>query len=193
MQIQKAEIKNRITNSAIESFLTLGYEKASMRRIASDAGITVGNIYSYFSNKEELFDTIVLPTVEQIKGLILMKLSTNNRITKQSAMEATNQIMNTILTNHQVFLILMDGAKGSKYENIKGVIKIQIKERLVADLIPQLHMGKENEILIDTLSSVLLDGIINIVIKSENDQRLMNKLICNFLLLVFEDIAERLN
>ncbi|MEG2857823.1 MAG: hypothetical protein RR994_04320, partial [Clostridia bacterium] len=103
----------------------------------------------------------------------------------------TNQIMNTVLSDVEIFLILMNSAGGSKYENAKTVIQIQIKERLIADLIPQLHVGIENEILADTLSLVLLDGIINIVIKSDN-KIIMKKLICDFLLMVFGNIGERL-
>lgn len=192
MQIQKNEVKNNIINAAVEEFLVSGYENSSMRTIASNAGITVGNIYSYFNSKEALFTAIVSPAVSRIKGLILMKLSTNNVITRTSAMEVTNQIRNVFLNNRQEFLILMNSAKGSKYENIKNMIQMQIKERLIEDLIPQLHVRIENEILADTLSLVLLDGIINIVLKSEEDEELMNKLICEFLLLVFGDITERI-
>ncbi|MEG1848520.1 MAG: TetR/AcrR family transcriptional regulator [Lachnospiraceae bacterium] len=192
MQIQKEEVKQNIINAAMEEFLTAGYSKSSLRVIASHAGITVGNIYSYFHNKEELFETIVLPTVGRIKGLILMKLSTNNTITETSAMEVTKQIMALFNDNHNGFLILMNSAKGSKYENIRSVIQDQIKARLILDLMPQLHVKRENEILADTLSLVLLEGIINIVMKSKNEEVMMNKLICEFLILVFGDIAERL-
>lgn len=192
MQIQKDEVKNKILNAAIEEFLVSGYENSSMRVIAANAGITVGNIYSYFNGKDDLFETIVLSTVTQIKSLILMNLSTNNTITKTSAMEITNQIMNTFLNNYQEFLILMNSAKGSKYENIKSVIQVQIKDRLIADLIPQFHAKFENDIMADTLSLVLLDGIINIVLKSDNDEKMMNTLICDFLLLVFGNIVERI-
>ncbi|MEG2377253.1 MAG: TetR/AcrR family transcriptional regulator [Clostridia bacterium] len=191
MQIQKDTVRSKIVSSARGEFLNFGYENSSMRNIAANAGITVGNIYSYFASKEDLFDTIVLGTVKQIEGLILIKLSTNNRITKESAKEVTNQIMNTVLSDVEIFLILMNSAGGSKYENAKTVVQIQIKERLIADLIPQLHVGIENEILADTLSLVLLDGIINIVIKSEN-KIIMKKLICDFLLMVFGNIGERL-
>lgn len=192
MQIPKDEVRNNIITAAIEEFLVSGYESSSMRTIATNSGITVGNIYSYFSSKDDLFESIVFPTVKQIEGLILMKLSTDNTITKASAMEVTSQIMNAFSSNHQEFLILMNSAKGSRYENIKSAIQLQIKERLIVDLIPQLHVRVENEILADTLSLVLLEGIINIVLKSENDEALMAKLICEFLLLVFGDITQRL-
>lgn len=192
MQIQKDEVKKKILNAAIEEFLVSGYENSSMRVIASNAGITVGNIYSYFSGKDDLFENIVLPTVKEIKELILMDISTQNKITKASAIEITSQIIKAFLNNREEFLILMNSAKSSKYENIKNVIQQEIKERLIIDLLPQLPKRVENEILADTLSLVLLDGIINIVLKSENDSELMNKLIYDFLLLIFGDIENRI-
>lgn len=192
MQIQKQEVKDKIINSAIDDMLEFGYEKSSMRKIAANAGTTVGNIYSYFKSKEDLYKTVVLPTVMQINGLILIKPSTNNKITVTSAAEVANQITGELLIDTRRFLILMYGGAGSPYENIKSVIQGQIKERIIADLIPQLHVGVENEILADTLSLTLLDGIINIVVKSKNDVILMNRLIRDFLLLVFGNISERL-
>ncbi|MEG1560391.1 MAG: TetR/AcrR family transcriptional regulator [Clostridia bacterium] len=192
MQTQKDEVKNNIISAAIEEFLVSGYENSSMRIIAANAGITVGNIYSYFNSKDDLFETIVLPTVKEIRELISMNISTNNKITKASAIEITGHILTVFLKNRQEFLILMHSAKSSKYENIKSVIHQEIKTRLLIDLFPRLPQRMENEIWADTLSLVLLDGIINIVLKSDNDSELMNNLIYDFLLLLFGDIENRI-
>lgn len=191
MQTQKDEVKQKILNAAVEEFLVSGYESSSMRVIAANAGITVGNIYSYFTGKDDLFETIVLPAVNQIKGLILMDVPTDNRITEESAIEIANQIISAFLCYHQEFLILMNSAKGSAYENIRSVLQHQIKERLIIELIPQLKEREENKILIDTLSIVLLDGIINIILKSDSNET-MNRLIYDFLLLMFGDIENRI-
>ena len=75
-QILKDEIKERIVESAKTEFLEDGYEKASMRKIAGKSQITVGNLYHYFKNKEELNSFIVGPALGKIQKLIL-KLSGN--------------------------------------------------------------------------------------------------------------------
>lgn len=36
----------------------VGYQKASMRKIAADAGITAGALYKHFSGKEEIFEAV---------------------------------------------------------------------------------------------------------------------------------------
>lgn len=46
--------KENIKKAALEAFLKYGYNGASMRMIANEAGISVGGLYLYFKNKEEL-------------------------------------------------------------------------------------------------------------------------------------------
>src|SRR5690606_8025420 len=51
----KAELTRRaIIDAAMRLFRTRGYEKATMRAIADEAGVSIGNAYSYFSSKEHL-------------------------------------------------------------------------------------------------------------------------------------------
>lgn len=53
----KTTITN-IKNSARTLFMNIGYEKASMRAIASGAGVTSGALYKFFQNKEDLFHAV---------------------------------------------------------------------------------------------------------------------------------------
>ena len=54
MQFLKGDIQEGILKAAEEVFLEKGYKDASMREIASRAGVTVSNIYHYFTNKDEI-------------------------------------------------------------------------------------------------------------------------------------------
>lgn len=66
--------RKRILKSAREEMLRVGYQKASMRKIAADAGITAGALYKHFQGKEEIFETICDDIIEQLfamqKGLL---------------------------------------------------------------------------------------------------------------------------
>ena len=55
MQVLKEDIRSRILTVARQQFERNGYSKTSMREIAVLAGVGVGNIYNYFTNKDELF------------------------------------------------------------------------------------------------------------------------------------------
>ena len=69
-QFQKDEVRESILDSAREEFLEHGYESSSMRRIALKSKMTVGNLYRYFKNKEELSTTIVSPTYDAIDRMV---------------------------------------------------------------------------------------------------------------------------
>lgn len=69
-QVLKDGSRESILKNASEEFLEQGFEKASMRRIAEKSKMTVGNLYRYFKNKDELSDTIVSPTYSLINGMI---------------------------------------------------------------------------------------------------------------------------
>lgn len=69
-QILKDSVKQNIINSAIEDIFENGYVGASMRKIASIANMTVGNLYRYFKNKDELINTIIQPVLNRINTII---------------------------------------------------------------------------------------------------------------------------
>lgn len=56
--------KQRIVDAAREHFMRDGYEQATVRRIAADAGVDVAMVYYFFGNKEGLFTASVLDTPE---------------------------------------------------------------------------------------------------------------------------------
>lgn len=69
-QTLKEEVRIAIINSAKKEFLELGYKEASMRSIASKAHMTVGNLYRYYKNKDDIFNQIVGPTKKTIMDII---------------------------------------------------------------------------------------------------------------------------
>lgn len=56
------ENKQRIIDAAREHFMRDGYEQATVRRVAADAGVDVAMVYYHFGNKEGLFNAAVLDT-----------------------------------------------------------------------------------------------------------------------------------
>ena len=59
MQVLKEDIRGRILTVARQQFERKGYSKTSMREIAELSSVGVGNIYNYFTNKDELFREII--------------------------------------------------------------------------------------------------------------------------------------
>ena len=59
MQVLKEEVKNRILTAAVHVFYKNDFRSASLAQIAHRAKVPVALIYTYFKNKEELFDAVV--------------------------------------------------------------------------------------------------------------------------------------
>ncbi len=53
------ESRKRILGAATRVFSEYGYKGANMRTIAEAAGISIGGLYLYFRNKEDLYVTLV--------------------------------------------------------------------------------------------------------------------------------------
>lgn len=78
-QVLKEKVRNKIIVAAKEEFFKKGYKDASMRSIAIKSKMTVGNLYRYFSSKEELIVQIVSPPMLLLDGLL--KKITGDKLT----------------------------------------------------------------------------------------------------------------
>lgn len=47
-------------------FLEKGFEKASVRSIAVRAGMSAAGLYRHYKNKEDMFDALMQPLIEEI-------------------------------------------------------------------------------------------------------------------------------
>lgn len=65
---QVEETRGLVLQSAQREFLDKGYEKASLRSIAQNAGVTTGALYVRFPNKSALFAALVEPYPRTCSG-----------------------------------------------------------------------------------------------------------------------------
>lgn len=65
------EKRQKILEVATKEFAKKGYHEASISNIASKSGISVGAVYKYFDNKQDLFLTIVDHSIGRMETLLL--------------------------------------------------------------------------------------------------------------------------
>lgn len=63
MQTKKEEVRQKILQAAKAEFLEKDFATASIRSITARAGMTLGNFYVYFQNKEAVFEALVQEAV----------------------------------------------------------------------------------------------------------------------------------
>lgn len=61
---KKERTRKKIQEASLQLFETLGYEKTTMEKIASEVEIGVGTLYNYFSSKSDLFFSIIEDNLE---------------------------------------------------------------------------------------------------------------------------------
>lgn len=62
--------KEQIIEAARELFTKYGYRKVSMDEIAKEAGVTKKTIYTYFKDKEELYQYFITEEIEEMRKII---------------------------------------------------------------------------------------------------------------------------
>lgn len=63
--------KHEIIEAATKSFSLFGYKATTMDQVAKLANVGKGTIYTFFKNKEELFDEIVTELIEKMKQVAI--------------------------------------------------------------------------------------------------------------------------
>lgn len=106
MQYLKTDVRNRILESAEEEFRQNGYLNASIRTIAENAGISLGNVYRYFSNKEALFSAVLQPIVDEIGKSIYSKFFSFG-----DAQSLADEVVDYLYLNQNKMIIILQANK----------------------------------------------------------------------------------
>lgn len=67
---EDANVRERLMDAAKVEFLRCGYQKASLRTIAREAGVSTGSVYFFFGSKEALFHAVVDGTAEALRHVL---------------------------------------------------------------------------------------------------------------------------
>ena len=70
MAARSEETRRRILGTALELFRDAGFEKATMREIAAQAGVATGLAYYYFKSKEDLVMAFYHQAVDEMAPLL---------------------------------------------------------------------------------------------------------------------------
>lgn len=100
------ESKKNIINTAVHVFSEHGYKGTSMRMIAKSADISVGGLYLYFNNKEDLYLTLIKESLGDFTKKVNAALSNS-----MSSAEALNMFISLYFNNAKKHrgLILIQG------------------------------------------------------------------------------------
>lgn len=72
------ESKKKILTAALKVFSEYGYRGSCMRLIARQAGISVGGVYLYFKNKDDLCLTMMKERIDDLSGELERAINMSN-------------------------------------------------------------------------------------------------------------------
>lgn len=64
------DTQKNLIEAAIAEFAEYGFQKSSLRRICTKAGLTTGALYFFFDDKDDLFASVIAPVTEGILTLM---------------------------------------------------------------------------------------------------------------------------
>jgi len=122
-QVLKDEVKEKIQNSAVDIFTLKGYKKASIKEIAINANVSVGNVYRYYKNKDELYESVIKGVYDSINELmnLVEKDETYQMVYEGKTLEKymydpMMMFIEIYRREKKVFTMLLKGEKGDYYE-----------------------------------------------------------------------------
>lgn len=120
---------------ATSEFLAKGFLGASLREIVKKAGVTTGAFYGYYKSKEELFDALVKPHADYVRGIFdrtmddfkAMPESEWARVMAQFSDRGMSEMFAYATDHRDAFRLILQSAAGTKYENyVHEIVEVEI-------------------------------------------------------------------
>jgi len=193
MQYLKEEIKNKIMSAALEEFSRKGFTGSSMRNIAENAGVAIGNVYRYFPGKDELFNEIMHPVYEKIMYELENLKNQGTSYTVFVLESIVNNIMQLLKDYKIQIMILVDNCKGTRYAHTKEDIILFAENAIRDNLLPLLNkkgIEVKDNFIFYVMASTFIEGFI-IILRKYDDEQQVQRLIRQLMILFFNNINER--
>ena len=181
------ESKQKIMKAAMDVFSRKGYAKANIREIARIAGISIGGVYLYFRNKEELYRSLINERMLDIGR----KTETIAGKT-QSASEALSHFLGLHVENalkHKEFILLHIREHGFTFGVQEKKNFFRKQRELVERLIQRgIQTGEFRKCNADDMAKVIMGSLRGVILSMALDDdvhitpQMMNEFIFNGLL-----------
>ena len=181
------ESRKRIIDAAMSVFSRHGYAKANIRVIAKIAGISVGGVYLYFKNKEELYKSLIDDRMRDMgsKSEIIAGRA-------ESATEALSDFFKLHLENalkHKEFILLHIREHRFSFGIDKKRAFLRQQTKLIENIIIKgIHSGEFRKCNAKDMAKIIMGSLRGIILSMALDDdviitpKMLNEFIFNGLL-----------
>lgn len=130
----KSDTQQLILEAGKHEFLTKGFQEASLRCIAQEAGVTTGAIYGYYADKAALFQALVEPAASTFKERFLLAQTSFTRLPVQEqidamhsySMDALQALLDYVYEHLDAFRLIVSSSAGTAYADyVESMVEIE--------------------------------------------------------------------
>ncbi len=167
------ESREKLIECARKEFAENGFAKASLRKIAADAGLTTGAVYFFFGDKNGLFGAVVNDVLNGFVSIIQAHFAEEDEEdlaeyihTKGDHDDFAERMVSYLYDHYDVMMILLEKAHGSQYENITDSIidMLETASCAVAERFAAVSPGKKfSRYMLHYMTHVQVDAFVHLL------------------------------
>lgn len=175
MQVLKEEVRERILDAAVQVFYEKDFRSAKLQDIARLADVSVSLLYSYFENKEKLFEGVVSSAPFDFNRIAREEESIiANTPSERYQIAAEGPLLN-MLAHHKLLVILIDKSQGTAYEHAKDDF-VESIERHIRYMVNERVSLRYPDLLAHVLASNFVESLMEVARHYSNEDEARNML-----------------
>ena len=177
------ETRELLLESAKAEFMGKGYNKASLRTICANAGVTTGALYFFFKDKADLYRAIVGKPVDELFRIMQSHFdeddvnisSPDYDVDFDDHSEIAQVLIHHIYSNYDEAILLLTKSQGSEYENIIDRI-VEMTENKSIESMKKItdKKGKKkkvNKYMLHLVIHLMVDSFVHLVTHEPDEKK----------------------
>ena len=160
-QVLKEEVRNRILDAAEKIFYEKDYRGAKLTDIAAEADIPVALIYTYFRNKEKLFDAVTDSVYFNFGSAFEEEEALEKGTASERFDEVGEKYIHSLLKERKKLILLTDKSSGTRHERAKHELIAQMQRHIEVGLKRQAK-ERYDPMLAHILANNFTEGLLEI-------------------------------
>lgn len=185
------ETREKLIESAKAEFMEKGYNKASLRTICANAGVTTGALYFFFEDKADLFRAIVGNAVDGLFEIMLAHFDEDENVVAEINADNTDDyiddhsevaqlLIHHIYKNYDSAILVLTKSQGSEYENIVERI-VDMTESKSIEMMGKItaktgERKRLNKYMLHLIIHIVVDSFVQLVIHEPNEKKALKSI-----------------
>ncbi|WP_239253885.1 TetR/AcrR family transcriptional regulator [Listeria ilorinensis] len=195
---EKALLKEKIQNAAVEIIVKEGYHKLSIRKIAQEIGYSPTTIYNYFKNKEDILESIALSVYIETIVTIQQKFSQNPVLNPLEKLEVgCTTFIQTMVKNPEKFrAVMLSGRRQilNQYENAQHLPRrTEVLQQILEDGARQNIFRPVSDETAEMILVALMGFVFHIVSEQIEDDQTIDTMSEHYLTLLIQGLKKEVH